>query len=94
LHSEKRDVPKTSTDEGIMISIKSVPQNTHFSIRENLDSDSNITEKRDPSSEKQLSLKTSTETGIMILSTRRFVTAFRSKSNHSRDHVQTRNPAE
>jgi hypothetical protein len=49
-----------------MISIKPAPKNAYFSIRDNLDSDSNLTEKNDRHKEKQLSLKTSTDERLMI----------------------------
>jgi hypothetical protein len=49
-----------------MISIKPVSLNPYFSIRDNLDPDSNITEKSDLHSEKQLSPKTSTDAGTII----------------------------
>jgi hypothetical protein len=44
LHPTKHSEPKISTDAGIMISIKPVPPNAAFSIRDNLDPDSNVTE--------------------------------------------------
>jgi hypothetical protein len=49
-----------------MISTKQVFWNAHFSIRDNLDSDSNVTEESDLHSEKQHSPKTSTDVGRMI----------------------------
>jgi hypothetical protein len=44
LHRIKQHWPKTSIDEGITISIISVRRNTRCSIRDNLDSDSNVSE--------------------------------------------------
>jgi hypothetical protein len=41
------DVSKNSTDEGRMISIKPVPRNAFFPIRDNLGPDSNGTEESD-----------------------------------------------
>jgi hypothetical protein len=49
-----------------MILTKLVAQNARFSIRDNLDPDSNVTEDSDPHSEKQHSHKTSTNEGTMI----------------------------
>jgi hypothetical protein len=49
-----------------MISTKRVLLNAFFSIRDNLDPDSNVTEESDPLSEKQFSPKNSTDAGTMI----------------------------
>jgi hypothetical protein len=49
-----------------MISNKIVPMNAYFSIRDNLDPDSNVTEESDLHSEKHPSPKISTDEGIMI----------------------------
>jgi hypothetical protein len=49
-----------------MISTKRVIKNACFSIRDNLDPDSNVTEESDVQSEKQFSPKTSTDEGRMI----------------------------
>jgi hypothetical protein len=50
-----------------MISTKPVPINVTFSIRDNLHSDSNITEHGDRHSQEPFSRKTSIDTGRMIL---------------------------
>jgi hypothetical protein len=50
-----------------MISIKKVPMNAFFPIRDNLDADSNVTEESDLHPEKHLTPKTSTDEGRMIL---------------------------
>jgi hypothetical protein len=42
-----------------MISIKPVRENASFSIRDNLDRDSNVTQESDPQSEKHFPAKTS-----------------------------------
>jgi hypothetical protein len=47
LHSTKQLSFKTSTDKGIMISTNAVSRNASFSIRDNLDPDSNISEVSD-----------------------------------------------
>jgi hypothetical protein len=47
LHQEKQLSLKISTNEGRMISNKTISQNAPFSIRDNLGPDSNITEGRD-----------------------------------------------
>jgi hypothetical protein len=65
LQPEKHFSPKTSTDEGRMISIKPVPLNASFSIRDNLDLHSNVTEESEPQSEKQDSPKTAIEIGTV-----------------------------
>jgi hypothetical protein len=65
-HSAKHPLPKISTDEGRMISIKSVLKNDSFSIRDNLDPDSNGTEESDLQEEKHLSRQNSTDNGRMI----------------------------
>jgi hypothetical protein len=49
-----------------MISIKPVLQNPSFSIRDNLDPDSNVTQESELQSEKHPSPKTSTDAGRMI----------------------------
>jgi hypothetical protein len=49
-----------------MISMKPDFANAHFSIRDKIDPDSNITEESDQHSKKQPSLKTSTNEGTMI----------------------------
>jgi hypothetical protein len=49
LHQEKHLTPKTSTDEGTMISIIPVKPNASLSIRDNIDPDSNVTEESDTS---------------------------------------------
>jgi hypothetical protein len=43
----KQFSPKTSTDEGTMISTKQVSTNANSAIRDNLDPDSNLTEESD-----------------------------------------------
>jgi hypothetical protein len=48
-----------------MISIKPVPRNAFFSIRDNLDPDSNITEESDLQQRKHPSPKTSIDEGIL-----------------------------
>jgi hypothetical protein len=53
LHPAKHPSFKTSTDAGIMISIKPLPLNPNLSIRDNLEPDSNVTEESDLHSEKQ-----------------------------------------
>jgi hypothetical protein len=65
LQSEKHHPPKISTDEGIMISIKTVPENAALSIRDNLDPDSNVTEESDLQLEKHDSPKNVTELGMV-----------------------------
>jgi hypothetical protein len=49
-----------------MILIKPVRKNAHFSIRDNLDPDSNVTDENDSHQEKHSSPKTSTDEGTMI----------------------------
>jgi hypothetical protein len=49
-----------------MISINPVPANAHFSIRDNIDPDSNVTEESDMHQEKHPSPTTSTDEGRMI----------------------------
>jgi hypothetical protein len=49
-----------------MISIKPVPLNVFFSIRDNLDPDSNLTKESDLHSEKHSQPKISTDEGRMI----------------------------
>jgi hypothetical protein len=66
LQSTKRYSPKTSTDEGRIISTKPVRKNAFFSIRDNFDSDSNIMEESNVQSAKPHSLNTSTKAGRMI----------------------------
>jgi hypothetical protein len=56
----------TSTDLGITISTKSVRINAYFSIRDNMDPDSNITDEKNLYSEKHPSAKISTDEGRMI----------------------------
>jgi hypothetical protein len=56
----------TSTDERRMLSIKPVLLNPPNLRRDNLDSDSNVTEENDPQSAKHLSPKISTDTRRMI----------------------------
>jgi hypothetical protein len=68
LHSAKHLTPKTSTDEGIIISTKPVPINARFSIHDNIDPDSLRTEESDPHKEKHSLLKTSTDERIIISS--------------------------
>jgi hypothetical protein len=46
-HKEKQSSSKTSTDEGILISIKPVPTKASFSIRDYFDPVSNVTEESD-----------------------------------------------
>jgi hypothetical protein len=53
----------TLNDARIRISINPVPQNAHFSIRDNLDPDSNGTEESERHTAKHLKPKTSTELG-------------------------------
>jgi hypothetical protein len=65
-HSEKHSSPMTSTDEGIMISIKPVPRNASFSIRANLDPHSNVTEESDLQSQKHFQPKTAIDAGRII----------------------------
>jgi hypothetical protein len=48
-----------------MISIKPVRKNANSSIRDNLDSDSNVTEESDPHSEKHLAPENTTEFGMV-----------------------------
>jgi hypothetical protein len=50
----------TSTDAGTIMPTKPVALNAHFSIRDNIEPDSNVIEESDLHSEKQLSPKTST----------------------------------
>jgi hypothetical protein len=50
--------------------------NARFSIRDNLESNSNLTEESDLHFEKQLSPRTSTESGMVINLTRAFSNAF------------------
>jgi hypothetical protein len=66
VHSEKHPQSKISTDSGITISIKEVSWNVSFSICDNLDSVSNVTEESDLHSEKHFHPKTSTDAGITI----------------------------
>jgi hypothetical protein len=58
--------PKTSTDAGRMISTKRLPMNASFSIRDNLDRGSNVTERSDLHSGKHFSRKISTDEGRVI----------------------------
>jgi hypothetical protein len=57
---------QTSTDTRRIISTKPILRNAHFSLRGNLDLDSNGIEESDPHSEKHFSLRTSTDEGRMI----------------------------
>jgi hypothetical protein len=65
-HPAKQLAHNISTDEGIIISINPVSQNASFSIRDNIDPDSNLTSESEPHFEKQFSLNTSTDEGITI----------------------------
>jgi hypothetical protein len=65
-NSAKQVSPKTSTDEGRMISTTPVLRNAHFSIRGNLERDSNINDESDLQLEKHFSHKISTDEGRMI----------------------------
>jgi hypothetical protein len=67
-HWRKQHSPKISTDEGITISINSVPANARFSIRDNLDSDSNLTSESELHFEKQSSPHISIDERITISS--------------------------
>jgi hypothetical protein len=53
-----------------VISIKPALANASFSIRDNLDPDSNVTEDSDPQSEKQLAPNTSIDEGNTISTNR------------------------
>jgi hypothetical protein len=66
LHPTKHPSSKTSTDEGIIISIKPVPTNAILSIRDNIDPDSNVTEESNWHPPKHPSSNTSTDEGRMI----------------------------
>jgi hypothetical protein len=66
VQSEKHFSPTTSTDEGIMILTKPVFLNASFSIRDNFDPVSNVTDESDPHQEKQFSPKSSTDEGRII----------------------------
>jgi hypothetical protein len=57
-----------SIDAGIIISINPLFCNAYFSIRDNLDPDSNVSEVSDSQKRKHFSSMTSTEAGITILS--------------------------
>jgi hypothetical protein len=78
LQSEKHRSPENSTDEGRMLSTDPVPLNTHPSIRDNLDSDSNVAEESDLHSEKHLSPKNGTDAGRVKNSRIIFRNAFNS----------------
>jgi hypothetical protein len=54
------------TEEGIIISIKTVSRNASFAICDNLELDSNLPEESNPHLEKQFSPNTSTDEGIII----------------------------
>jgi hypothetical protein len=66
LHRRKQPSPNISTDAGISISINPAKLNAHFSIRDNLDPDTNVNEVSDPHRRKQYSLNISTDEGITI----------------------------
>jgi hypothetical protein len=63
LHFKKHFSLNTSTDEGITISSNPVPANAPFSIRDNFDSDSIVTDESNPHSKKHSSPKISTDRG-------------------------------
>jgi hypothetical protein len=66
LQQEKHLSPKTSTDEGTIISIKPIPKNAYFSISDNFEPDSNRIVEIDLQQEKHPSPKTSTDEGTII----------------------------
>jgi hypothetical protein len=63
-HRRKQLSPNISTDAGISISINPVPENDCFSIRDNFDPGSIVTDESNSHSRKQLSPKISTEPEI------------------------------
>jgi hypothetical protein len=65
LDQEKHPLPKTSTDKGRTISTKPAIENAPFSIHDNLNLHSNVTEESDSHSEKQFAPENRTELGTL-----------------------------